>query len=102
MIVAPLFSFYKCRPITLEHLSDRPGYLNSIKKTLAGQVSISTLLALTGACGLHTRVNGGSAVALGTDEWIDSRGWDNSMKGEVDAAWKNARRCWDSIKIENK
>lgn len=75
MTFAALFSFFntggkKDKAITLEHLSGKPGYLNNIKKTLAGQVPISTLLALTGASGLRRGVSGGSAVALGTDKWI--------------------------------
>lgn len=60
----------KGEAIVLEHLSGKPGYLNNIKKRLAGQVAISTLLALTRASGLRRGVNGGSAVALGTDKWI--------------------------------
>lgn len=60
----------KDKAITLEHLSGKPSYLNNIKKTLAGQVPISTLLALTGAPGLRRGVNAGSAVALGTDRRI--------------------------------
>lgn len=73
--VTALFPFFKAggkkgEAIVLEHLSGKPGYLNNIKKRLAGQVAISTLLALTRASGLRRGVNGGSAVALGTDKWI--------------------------------
>lgn len=72
-----LFPFFKAsrgkkkdEAIVPDHLSGKPSYLNNIKKRLAGQVAMSTLLALTGASGLSRGVSAGSAVAQGTDKWI--------------------------------